>query len=77
MPRLIFANGSVWAAALFSTSVRLAIVVTAIVEGLAVRGLADSIIVRRIVVISKPRMEAPTIAIVSATTASVTLKPAA
>jgi hypothetical protein len=77
MPKLISANGSVWAAAVFSTSVRLVIVVTAIVEGLAVRERADSIIVRPIVGISKPRMGAPIIATVSETTANVKLKPAA
>ena len=60
----MFASGRV-AAAMFSTSVRVVIVVTAIVDGLAVRGPADNIIVRPIDGISKHRMAGPTIAIVS------------
>ncbi len=77
MPKLTFANGRVWAAAIFSTSVRLVIVVTAIVEGLVVGEPAGNIIVKPIAGISKHRMAGPTIAIVSGTTANVKLKPAA
>jgi hypothetical protein len=77
MPKLIFADGPVWAAVLFSTSVVLVIVATAIVEDLAMRGPAGSGIARPIDGISGRRMVEPTIAIVSATTANVKLKPAA